>query len=134
MSLAPLLEASLSIRIHAFAALVAFVLGGVQLLAPKGTWPHRALGWGWVGLMALVAGSSLFIRSGWPLIGPFGPIHLLSVWVLLVLPRAVLAARRHQVGRHRATMIHLFAGALVIAGAFTFWPGRIMHAVVFGPG
>jgi uncharacterized protein (TIRG00374 family) len=25
-----------------------------------------------------------------------------------------------------------FFGALVIAGAFTFWPGRIMHAVVFG--
>ena len=134
MSLAPLLEASLSIRIHAFAAMVAFVLGGVQLLAPKGSRPHRALGWAWVGLMALVAGSSLFIRSAWPLIGPFGPIHLLSVWVLLVLPRAVLAARRHQVGRHRTTMIHLFAGALVIAGAFTFWPGRTMHAVVFGPG
>jgi uncharacterized membrane protein len=29
-------------------------------------------------------------------------------------------------------MLGLFAGALVIAGAFTFWPGRIMHAVVFG--
>ena len=26
----------------------------------------------------------------------------------------------------------LFAGALVIAGLFTFMPGRIMHAVVFG--
>jgi uncharacterized membrane protein len=26
----------------------------------------------------------------------------------------------------------LFLGALVIAGLFTFLPGRIMHAVVFG--
>jgi uncharacterized membrane protein len=27
----------------------------------------------------------------------------------------------------------LFLGALVIAGAFTFLPGRIMHKVAFGP-
>jgi uncharacterized membrane protein len=30
-------------------------------------------------------------------------------------------------------MIGLFTGALVIAGVFTLLPGRIMHAVVFGP-
>ncbi len=29
-------------------------------------------------------------------------------------------------------MATLFIGALVIAGAFTFLPGRIMHAVAFG--
>jgi uncharacterized membrane protein len=29
-------------------------------------------------------------------------------------------------------MISIFLGALVIAGIFTFYPGRIMHAVVFG--
>ena len=29
-------------------------------------------------------------------------------------------------------MIWIFSGALVIAGLFTFLPGRIMHAVVFG--
>jgi uncharacterized membrane protein len=29
-------------------------------------------------------------------------------------------------------MLGLFVGALVIAGVFTFLPGRIMHAVVFG--
>jgi uncharacterized membrane protein len=29
-------------------------------------------------------------------------------------------------------MISIFFGALVVAGAFTFMPGRIMHAVVFG--
>jgi len=31
------------------------------------------------------------------------------------------------------TMTSLFMGALVIAGVFTFLPGRIMHAVAFGP-
>ena len=30
-------------------------------------------------------------------------------------------------------MISIFVGALVIAGLFTLVPGRIMHAVVFGP-
>jgi uncharacterized membrane protein len=30
-------------------------------------------------------------------------------------------------------MTSLFMGALVIAGVFTFLPGRIMHAVAFGP-
>jgi uncharacterized membrane protein len=29
-------------------------------------------------------------------------------------------------------MLSLFGGALVIAGAFTLLPGRIMHRVVFG--
>jgi uncharacterized membrane protein len=29
-------------------------------------------------------------------------------------------------------MIGIFTGALVIAGLFTFLPGRIMHAVAFG--
>jgi uncharacterized membrane protein len=29
-------------------------------------------------------------------------------------------------------MLGLFLGALVIAGLFTLWPGRIMYQVVFG--
>jgi uncharacterized membrane protein len=64
--------------------------------------------------------------------GSWSPIHLLSIYVLIMVPIAVLAARRHVVERHRRHMLGLFLGALVIAGAFTFWPGRIMHAVVFG--
>ncbi len=49
-----------------------------------------------------------------------------------MLPLAVMHARRHNVDRHRRAMIGIFAGALLIAGAFTFLPGRIMHAVAFG--
>lgn len=51
MSLAPLLEASGTIPLHAFAAMAAFVLGIVQFAAPKGTLPHRTIGWIWVLLM-----------------------------------------------------------------------------------
>jgi uncharacterized membrane protein len=39
MSLAPLLDAAPAIPLHAFAAMTAFVLGLVQLAAPKGTLP-----------------------------------------------------------------------------------------------
>ena len=65
--------------------------------------------------------------------GSVSPIHLLSILVLATLPLAVLHARRHDVAQHRMAMLMLFTGALVIAGGFTFLPGRIMHAVVFSP-
>jgi uncharacterized membrane protein len=131
MSLAPLLQAEPVIQIHAFVAMSAFALGLVQLAAPKGTLPHRTIGWIWVTLMAVIAMSSFFIH-GIKLVGPFSPIHLLSIFTLVMLPLAVLHARRHNVKKHRGAMIGIFVGALVIAGAFTFVPGRIMYAVAFG--
>jgi uncharacterized membrane protein len=132
MSLAPLLDAVPPIPVHAFAAMAAFALGVVQLAAPKGTLPHRTLGWIWVALMAIVAISAFWIHQ-LRIVGPFSPIHLLSIYVPIMLVVGVLAARRHNVQRHRRTMIGLFAGALIIAGLFTLMPGRVMHAVVFGP-
>jgi uncharacterized membrane protein len=131
MSLAPLLDAAPAIRLHAFAAMTAFALGIVQLSAPKGTLPHRTIGWIWVTLMAVVSLSSFWIHQ-LRLWGPWSPIHLLSIFTLAVLPWAVWAAHRHAVDRHRRAMTGLFFGALVIAGLFTLMPGRIMHKVVFG--
>jgi uncharacterized membrane protein len=131
MNLAPLLNALPPIPLHAIAAMAAFVLGVVQLAAPKGTLPHRTLGWIWVLLMALVAVSSFWIHQI-RLLGPWSPIHLLSIFTLVMLPLGVWRAHRHDVNAHRWTMIGIFTGALVIAGAFTLVPGRIMHAVVFG--
>jgi len=131
MTLEPLLGAAPVIQIHAFAAIGAFALGLVQFAAPKGTLPHRTIGWVWVALMAAIAVSSFWIHSI-RLIGPFSPIHALSIFTLVMLPLAVLHAHRHRVPQHRKAMISIFLGALVIAGAFTFLPDRIMHAVAFG--
>jgi uncharacterized membrane protein len=131
VSLAPLLDAVPQIPIHAFAAMTAFVLGIVQFAAPKGTLPHRTLGWIWVALMATVAVSSFWIHQI-RLIGPWSPIHLLSIFTLTMLPLAVWRAHTHRVADHRRIMILLFTGALVVAGLFTLLPGRIMHVVVFG--
>jgi uncharacterized membrane protein len=131
VSLAPLLDAAPQIPLHAFAAMAAFVLGVVQLAAPKGTLPHRTLGWIWVALMLIVAASSFWIHQI-RLVGPWSPIHLLSIFTLVIVPIGVWRARRHDVAGHRLTMTLTFCGALVIAGLFTLVPGRIMHAVLFG--
>jgi uncharacterized membrane protein len=63
VNVAPLLDAAPQIPIHAFVAMAAFALGVVQLVAPKGTLPHRTLGWLWVALMAVVAISSFWIHQ-----------------------------------------------------------------------
>ena len=131
MSLAPLLSASWEIQAHAFAAMAAFALGIVLFAGPKGTLPHRTLGFLWVALMVLVAASSFRIH-GIRLWGPWSPIHFLSIFSLITLPAALYAARVHRVSTHRRAMISLFVGALLIAGIFTLVPGRIMHGVVFG--
>jgi uncharacterized membrane protein len=127
VSLAPLLNASAAIELHAFAAMSAFAPGIIQFTAPKGTLPHRAIGWIWVALMLAVSISAFFIHTI-RLWGAWSPIHLLAIFTLVMLPLAIRHAHRHDVAHHRRGMISIFVGALVVA----FLPGRIMHAVVFG--
>jgi uncharacterized membrane protein len=131
MTLAPLLAAPPLVQAHAVAALAAFALGLVQFARAKGTTAHRRLGYGWVALMAGVALSSFGI-TGIAEPGRFSWIHGLSVFVLAMLPLAVLHARRGRIAAHRIAMLALFAGALLIAGAFTLLPARLMGRVVFG--
>ena len=131
MSFTPLLNAELPIFIHAMAAIIAFTLGVVQLAGVKGTSIHRLIGWVWVLSMFVVAISSFWIHE-LKHFGQFSWIHLLSIFVLVQLPVAVYAARSGQVQRHRYGMMGLFFGGLIIAGIFTFLPGRIMYQVVFG--
>ena len=49
------------IPLHALAALIAMLLGGVQLYLSKGTPLHKLIGRIWIGLMAVVSLSSFFI-------------------------------------------------------------------------
>jgi uncharacterized membrane protein len=133
MTLVPLFNAASVIQLHAFAAMGAFALGVIQLAAPKGTLPHRTIGWIWVVLMLAIAASSFFIH-GIRLWGPFSPIHLLSIFTLAVLPVAVLDAHRHKVIAHRNAMLGLFLGGPVLAGSLAVLvQGRLMHTVIFGP-
>ncbi len=131
MTLHPMLMAPLAVQLHALAALAAFVLGIVQFLAPKGTVPHRLLGRVWVAIMAGVALSSFVITE---VAGPgrFSWIHGLSVLTLVMLPVGVWAARAGWIGTHQRVMQGLYVGGLLVAGAFTFVPPRVIGRMVFG--
>lgn len=133
MSLSPLLAASLIIQVHVFAAIAAFGLGAWVLFSRKGTARHKLFGKVWVALMVIVALTSLFI---WQIrmMGLFSPIHILSVLTFTGLYGAIQAARRGDIAKHRSGMQQLYLGALIIAGFFTFMPGRIMSRVLFGEG
>ncbi|WP_236020885.1 DUF2306 domain-containing protein [Devosia sediminis] len=132
MTLDPLLEADFAIQIHAASAIAAVVLGAFVLWRRKGTPLHKTLGRVWVLLMFAAATSALFIHE-MRLVGPFSPIHLFSLFTYITLfngLKAIIIDR--DVVRHRAEMQGLYAGALMLAGAFTFLPGRRMHTVLFG--
>jgi uncharacterized membrane protein len=116
---------------HALLALLAILLGGLQLSRVKGTPQHRILGWIWVALMAYVATSS-FLISEIKMWGAYSPIHLLSAWTLISLVIATYHARRGNIRQHKIWMVLLYVLALLVTGLFTLWPGRVMHAVLFG--
>ncbi|WBV44459.1 DUF2306 domain-containing protein [Pseudoroseomonas cervicalis] len=131
MSLAPLLAAPLVVQAHVAAALAALLLGLAQFARRKGSGGHRTMGYAWAGAMLATAITSFWI-TGVGSAGHFSWIHLLSLLVLLSVPRAVFAARRHRIAEHRQAMGMLFVLALVVTGGFTLLPGRLMHQVVFG--
>jgi uncharacterized membrane protein len=131
MTLAPLVDATPMIQIHTVLALMALVLTGAILVLRKGTTYHRFLGRIWVLMIGIVALSSFWINTlHW--IGPFSPIHLLSLYVLYALVRGIMDARAGRIIAHKARMKGITYGGLLVAGAFTLLPGRIMHAVFSG--
>ena len=133
MTLTPLLDADPAIQIHAFSAILAVPVGGFVLWRKKGTALHKALGRLWVVLMLIAATSALFIH-GFKWFGPFGPIHIFSLITYVSLFNGLFAILvKRDIRRHRLEMQALYVNALLLAGAFTFLPGRRMHQVVFGP-
>ena len=132
MNLAPLMNATLAIQIHVCAITAAVVLTVAQLVGRKGAIAHRAMGYAWATSMIAAAISSFFIHTI-NIIGPFSPIHLLSIFTLVMVPVGIYYARQHKVRGHKITMLNLVIFALGGAGAFAlFAPGRIMHRVLFG--
>ena len=138
MSLDPLLEAPWVVQLHALSAMAAFALGVVQFLAPKGMLPHKTLGALWILLMAVIAASSVFIRPalfpGLPFLQWFTWIHLFTLLTIygMLGGLAYLLRGGASLKRHSGPFASIFVGGLIIAGAFAFMPGRIMHDVAFG--
>ncbi len=138
MSLDPLLQAPLVIQVHAFGAIVALVIGLIQLFGPKGTAIHITLGVVWVVLMAVIAASSAFILHPAPAGAPYWerltPIHLFIPVTAFGLVGGVRLLMRGgpTLKFHSRPFIGVFVGGLIVAGVLAFLPGRIMHAVAFG--
>ena len=119
------------IPFHAIAAMIAIILGGIQLSMQKGGTTHRLLGHICVGLMLIVSVSSFFIHEI-RLWGGYSPIHLLSIWTIFSLGLAVYFVRAKNIKRHKQMMIALYGFALILTDLFTFMPGRVMHQITFG--
>ncbi|WP_421788440.1 DUF2306 domain-containing protein [Hyphobacterium sp.] len=122
--------APLIIQIHAGAAIGALGLGLVQLLAPKGTIPHRTLGYVWVALMLITALTAIFIRQIND--GQFSFIHIFVPLTLFGLFGLITHARALRTDKHRNAVFGLFFGALIVPGLFAFMPGRLMWQMFFG--
>lgn len=133
MDATALAQASLAIQFHVACAALALVIGTLMLFWKKGTRLHKALGRIWIGLMLVVSLSSFFI-SEIRLLGPYSPIHVLSLLTLFGLWGGWRAIRAGDVRAHRVTMIMVYGGGLIGAGLFTLVPGRIMHRTLFADG
>ncbi|WP_334193448.1 DUF2306 domain-containing protein [Pararhodobacter sp.] len=130
LNLSPLLEAAPVVQLHVAAALLALLLGPVALFRRRRDRLHKALGYLWIAAMASAALSSFWLHSI-RLIGPFGPIHLLSVLSLGSLVYGLRAAISGNIPAHRKTMQGLYFFGLALPGVFTLWPGRTMNRVLF---
>ena len=133
MDATALAQSSLAIQFHVACAVLALLIGTLMLFWKKGTALHKGLGRLWIGLMLGVSLSSFFINEI-RLLGPYSPIHVLSLFTLLGLWSGWRAIRAGDVRSHRMSMTAVFSGGLIGAGLFTLIPGRIMYRTVFADG
>ena len=131
MTLEPLLNAPIAIKIHMATVIPVAILGAWMLAAPKGTPTHKALGKIWLILMVITCISTFFIHEI-RLIGDFSPIHILSAWVILGSYQAYRFARQGNIRAHRREVASMYLGGVVGAGIFTFFPGRVNNRILLG--
>ena len=124
-----LLNQTQPIPFHAILAMIAIILGGIQLSMKKGGTIHKLLGRIWIGIMMFVAITSFFIHEI-KLWGAYSPIHLLSLLTIFTLGVGIYYVRVGNVKRHKQIMIATYFFALIVAGFFTLYPGRIMHQIL----
>ncbi|HRK66959.1 MAG TPA: DUF2306 domain-containing protein [Hyphomonas sp.] len=129
IDLSPLLRIPAVLQAHIAGAVLSFVIGTVLLLGVKGRTFHRVLGYTWIAAMTVTAISSFWLTgiNG----NSYSFIHLLSGWTVIVLPMGLAAARRHNIALHRKEMTGIFMGGMLVAGLFSFLPGRLMWHLFF---
>ena len=120
--------------LHLATVLPAFAIGALQLFRLKGTPSHKFLGRLYMVMMLTTGIITLVMPAevGPRFLNHFGFIHAFSVLTLFNVPAAYLAARRGNLKAHRGLMLGLYLGGILIAGAFAFSPGRMLHEWLFG--
>ena len=131
MSFDPILSAPLPVQLHVYAALATVFLGPISIYRRTRDRLHKAMGYIWAGCLVVAALSSFFINER-TIVGPFGPIHVLSVLVLYWLYQALRDARAGKVTTHKAHMKNLYWWAVGIPGILTLMPGRRLNEALFG--
>jgi uncharacterized membrane protein len=118
--------------LHLGTIIPAFAIGTYLLAMKKGTRPHKLLGKIYMSLMLVTAIVTLFMPAyvGPRLLEHFGFIHLFSLLVLYSVPAAYIYARNGNIVKHRQRMISLYIGGILIAGAFTLMPGRLLNQLL----
>lgn len=113
--------------VHTLAALAAMAVGAAVFLRRKGTPAHAWLGRAWVGLMLAVTLSTIWIKGD----GRYSWIHILSVVVTALLALGVYWALTGRIEGHRKLMTRVYLGALVVTGAFTLLPQRLLGKMLW---
>jgi uncharacterized membrane protein len=120
----------LAIQIHLVTVVPAFFLGTwLIFFSGKGSRYHRVLGSIYLVLMTITAIAAAFIRSLNP--GQLSWIHIFVPVTLFGVVSAIWRIRQKDVAGHKAAMLGVYFGGLIIAGSLTFYPGRLMYRLFF---
>ena len=121
----------LAVQIHLATVIPAFFLGTwLIFLSRKGGRYHRILGSIYLGLMTVTSVAAMFVRSLNP--GHLSWIHIFVPVTLFGVFSAIWRIRNKDIAGHKAAMVGVYFGALIIAGALTSYPGRLMYRLFFG--
>lgn len=116
-------DLSVPLVLHLATVIPALPLGALVLFRRKGDRMHKLLGRIWAMLMVATAISTLWFSLSF--------IHAFTALVLISMPLAIWNARRGNIVGHRRAMEGMYIG-LVVAGAFSFIPGRFLGSLLFG--
>tara|TARA_R110001606_G_scaffold35699_1_gene103428 strand:- start:140 stop:523 length:384 start_codon:yes stop_codon:yes gene_type:complete len=118
---------------HLATVIPCFFIGTILLLIKKGTKIHKNFGRVYMVLMMITATVTLFMPAevGPTIFNHFGWIHSFSFLTIYTVPTAYIAIKKGNVKAHKRKMILLYFGAIIIAGGFTFVPGRYLHELLF---
>lgn len=128
------MEYNTLMNLHLVTVVPSFIIGTLLLIIKKGTTIHKGFGRVYMVLMLFTACVTLFMPAdvGPQFLNHFGWIHSFSFLTIYTVPTAYLAIKKGNVKVHKRKMILLYFGAIIIAGGFTFVPGRYLHSVFFG--